>query len=197
MIGYIEGRIRSLQADEALIMAGGVGYRVQIPLSTYYKLEGKPEAALYIHTHVREDALALYGFSTTEEKFAFEKLISISGIGPRLAQVILSGIEVTELAEAIVRGDSRRLSSIPGVGKKTSERMCLELRDKLLLPAGGESPKVAAVPVALEDDVVSALTNLGYRQPNAEAAVRDARKEMGSDAEFSTLLKQALRRLTR
>lgn len=197
MIAWLEGKLRTLQADEAVIMAGGVGYRVQIPLSTYYKLEGKPDASLHIHTHVREDALSLYGFSTAEEKFAFEKLIAISGIGPRLAQVILSGIEVPELAEAIVRGDTRRLSSIPGVGKKTSERICLELRDKLMLPEAGSAPRNAPVPIALEDDVISALTNLGYRQPNAEAAVRDARKEMGAEAEFSTLLKQALRRLTR
>jgi holliday junction DNA helicase RuvA len=197
LIGYLEGSLRHLQADEALLMAGGVGYRVFIPLSTYYKLEGRKEASLFVHTHVREDALALYGFSTQHEKFAFEKLISISGIGPRLAQVILSGIEVSDLAEAIVRGDSRRLSSIPGVGKKTSERICLELRDKLVLAEGDAKANTAAVPLSLEDDVVSALTNLGYRQQNADAAVRDARKEAGADIEFSALLKLALRRLTR
>lgn len=197
MIGFLEGTLRHLQADEALLMAGGVGYRVFIPLSTYYKLEGKSEAALFVHTHVREDALALYGFSTQQEKFAFEKLISISGIGPRLAQVILSGIEVSGLAEAIVRGDSRRLSSIPGVGKKTSERICLELRDKLVLPEGDALPSTAAVPLSLEDDVVSALTNLGYRQQNADAAVREARKEAGPGIEFSALLKLALRHLTK
>lgn len=197
MIGYLEGKLRSLQADQAVVLVGGVGYQVQIPLSTYYKLEGKSEASLHIHMHVREDALALYGFHSVEEKFAFEKLISISGIGPRLAQVILSGIEVADLAEAIVRGDSRRLSSIPGVGKKTSERICLELRDKLVMPEGAAAQRSAPVPVALEDDVISALMNLGYRQPNAEAAVRDARKEMAEEPEFSALLRQALRRLTR
>src|SRR6266516_985752 len=135
MIGYLQGSIKHLDATTALILTNGVGYQVHISLQTYYKLEGQREAALEIYTHVREDTLALYGFASSEEKFAFEKLISISGIGPTLAQKILSGIEAIDLADAIAHNDTRKLSSIPGVGKKTSERICLELRDKLIFRA--------------------------------------------------------------
>ena len=195
MIAYLEGPIHSLEPDRVIVLAGGVGYAVQIPLSTYYKLESEKIARLQIHTHVREDALALYGFSSTDEKAAFEKLISISGIGPRLAQVILSGIDVHELATAIAKGDARRLSSIPGVGKKTSERIILELRDKLILSEVQPS-KPAAARTSVDDDVVSALVNLGYKPASAEAAVRNAHNE-GVSAEFSVLLKAALRQLTR
>ena len=135
MIGYLEGKLRALDATRALVVAGGVGYEVHISLSTYYRLEGRADVAMDIYTHVREDALALYGFASTEEKSAFEKLISISGIGPTLAQKILSGIDPNDLADAIARNDVRKLSSIPGVGKKTAERICLELRDKLTATA--------------------------------------------------------------
>jgi Holliday junction DNA helicase RuvA len=197
MIAYLEGTIRSLEPERVVILAGGVGYLVHIPLSTYYKLEGAATAALLVHTHVREDALSLYGFAAADEKAVFEKLIGISGIGPRLAQVILSGISTEDLADAVVRGDSKRLSSIPGVGKKTSERICLELRDKLLLP--GDSAPRPTVPKAtsLDDDVVSALVNLGYKGATAQSAVENARRQLGDDAEFSMLLKGALRQLTR
>jgi Holliday junction DNA helicase RuvA len=197
MIGYIEGAIRTLEPERVVVMAGGVGYLVNIPLSTYYKLEGTTVAALLIYTHVREDALALYGFGTADEKAAFEKLISISGIGPRLAQVILSGISTEDLAEAVMRGDSRRLSLIPGVGKKTSERICLELRDKLVLPGGRAAEPQARRPAALDDDVVSALVNLGYKAAVAQPAVAAAHKEIEGEAEFPILLRTALRRLTR
>ncbi|HVR44616.1 MAG TPA: Holliday junction branch migration protein RuvA [Thermoanaerobaculia bacterium] len=199
MIGYLEGKLLRLEPGRAVIMTGGVGYEVHIPLSTYYRLEGKSAASLEIHTHVRDDAIALYGFSTSAEKDAFEKLISISGIGPRLAQVILSGIEVGELADAIVRGDSRRLSAIPGVGRKTSERLCLELRDKLLAPvdSGGRAATPTPPPATLDDDVVSALMNLGYKQPSAEAAVRTARQQVEGEPELSALLRAALRQLNR
>ncbi|HEY0788682.1 MAG TPA: Holliday junction branch migration protein RuvA [Thermoanaerobaculia bacterium] len=189
--------MRSLEPERVVVVAGGVGYDVRIPVTTYYRLEGKQTAALEIYTHVREDAIALYGFSTAVEKDAFEKLISVNGIGPRLAQVILSGIEVSELADAIVRGDSRRLSAIPGLGKKTSERICLELRDKLIAPAGESPKRAAASAVSLEDDVVSALTNLGYRQGAAEAAVRTARGSIEGEPELSELLRAALKLLTR
>jgi holliday junction DNA helicase RuvA len=196
VIAYLEGSIRSLEPDRVVVMAGGVGYLVHIPLSTYYKLSESTTAALEIHTHVREDAFSLYGFSTIDERFAFEKLISISGIGPRLAQVILSGIDVAELAEAIARGDSRRLSAIPGVGKKTSERICLELRDKIVAPVRAEEPR--PVPRgSIEDDVVSALVNLGYKPASAEAAVRDTKGTVDDATDLSALLRAALRRLTR
>jgi len=196
LIGYLEGALKHLDATRAIVLAGGVGYDVRISLSTYYKLEGKSQGAVEIYTHVREDALALYGFATTEEKLAFEKLIAISGIGPTLAQKILSGIDAPDLADAIARGDARKLSSIPGVGKKTAERICLELRDKLVLPAGTAVP---AVPTrtSVDDDVHSALINLGYRPKDAETALDAARKQLGGDAEFSAVLRAALRQLTR
>src|SRR5437762_1032523 len=133
MIAYLHGALKSLDATRAVVVTNGIGYDVHISLQTYYRLEGKREVALEVYTHVREDALALYGFATSEEKFAFEKLISISGIGPTLAQKILSGIDAPDLADAVARADARKLSSIPGVGKKTAERICLELRDKLVL----------------------------------------------------------------
>lgn len=198
MIGYIEGRLKRLDATSALILAGGVGYQIHIALSTYYKLEGQLDVALEIYTHVREDALSLYGFATPDEKMAFEKLISISGIGPTLAQKILSGIDVPELADAIARGDARKLSSIPGVGKKTAERICLELRDKLVAGAAASDVSAPAVGrTAVDDDVISALSNLGYRPKDAEVALEKARKDLGNDAEFSAVLKGALRHLTK
>lgn len=195
MIGYLEGTLRQLDATRALVLTGGVGYEVHISLSTYYRLEGQREVALEIHTHVREDALALYGFATREEKIAFEKLISISGIGPTVAQKILSGIDAHDLADAVARSDTRKLSSIPGIGKKTAERICLELRDKLApVP---ESAPVAPTRTSIDDDVHSALLNLGYRAKDADVALEKARKEIGNDAEFSAVLRAALRQLTR
>jgi len=195
MIAYLEGTLRQLDATRALVLTGGVGYEVHISLATYYRLEGKREIAIEIYTHVREDALSLYGFASADEKLAFEKLISISGIGPTLAQKILSGIDPPDLADAIARTDTRKLSSIPGVGKKTAERICLELRDKLTLT----TPATPAAPsrMSIDDDVQSALVNLGYRPKDAELAVNKARQELGSEAEFSPVLKAALRQLTR
>ena len=198
MIGYLEGSLKRLDATNALVVAGGVGYLVHISLSTYYRIEGRADVTLEIYTHVREDALSLYGFATAEEKLAFEKLIGISGIGPTLAQKILSGIDAPDLADAVARADARKLSSIPGVGKKTAERICLELRDKLVLT---EVAAAGATPVAprttVDDDVHSALINLGYRPKDAELAMDKARKELGSDAEFSAVLRGALRQLTK
>lgn len=196
MIGYLEGQLRQLDATRALVVAGGVGYEVHISLSTYYRLEGKRDVAMDVYTHVREDTLALYGFATAEEKFAFEKLISISGIGPTLAQKILSGIDANDLADAIARADARKLSSIPGVGKKTAERICLELRDKLVVGQTAAAAPVTTGP-SVDDDVHSALVNLGYRPKDADLALENARKDLGTDAEFSAVLKAALRRLTR
>ena len=197
MIGYLSGTLKRLDATRAVVLAGGVGYNVHISLQTYYELEGRSQVELDIYTHVREDALSLYGFSSPEEKLAFEKLISISGIGPTLAQKILSGISAPDLADAIARNDARKLSTIPGVGKKTAERICLELRDKLTMP---ESPAAATSQPArtsVDDDVHSALLNLGYRPKDAEVAIDAARKQLGADAELSALLKAALRQLTR
>ena len=195
MIGYLEGTLKQLDTTRALVMAGGVGYEVRISLSTYYRIEGKRDVALEIYTHVREDALALYGFAGSEEKMAFEKLISISGIGPTLAQKILSGIDAPDLAEAVATADARKLSSIPGVGKKTAERICLELRDKLVVGV----PAIPSAPtrISVDDDVHSALVNLGYRPKDADLALEKARKELGGDAEFPAVLKGALRQLTK
>lgn len=195
MIGYLEGTLKTLDATQALVVAGGVGYEVHISLATYYRIEGKRDVSLLVYTHVREDALMLYGFATTDEKQAFEKLISISGIGPTLAQKILSGIDPPDLADAIARNDTRKLSSIPGVGKKTSERICLELRDKLTLAVA--TTPTAPTRSSIDDDVQSALVNLGYRPKDAEIALTKARQDLGTDAEFSTVLKAALRQLTR
>jgi len=197
MIGYLEGRLKRLDAQTAIVVAGGVGYEVRISVSTYTRIEGKSEIALEIYTHVREDALSLYGFATSDEKFAFEKLISISGIGPTLAQKILSGIDAPDLADAVARGDARKLSSIPGVGKKTAERMCLELRDKLVMPEGTAATTAAPARLAVDDDVHSALVNLGYKPASADAALDAARKQLGADAEFSVVLKTALVQLTK
>ena len=196
MIGYLEGRLKQLDATRAVVLAGGVGYEVHISLSTYYGLEGRSDVSLEVYTHVREDTLALYGFATADEKFAFEKLISISGIGPTLAQKILSGIDANDLADAIARGDARKLSTIPGVGKKTAERICLELRDKLVAGIPAAEPATPSR-VSVDDDVSSALVNLGYRAKDAEIALEKARQELGADAEFSPLLKRALRYLTK
>lgn len=196
MIGYLEGTLKQLDATRALVLAGGVGYEVHISLQTYYRIEGKPQVALDIYMHVREDLIALYGFASAEEKLAFEKLISISGIGPTLAQKILSGIDPPDLADAVARADTRKLSSIPGVGKKTAERICLELRDKLVLPVAATAPTVTSR-TSVDDDVVSALVNLGYRPKDAEGALDAARKELGNDAELSALLRRALKQLTK
>jgi len=196
MIGYLEGSLKSLDATRALVLTGGVGYQIHISLQTYYRLEGKPHVALDIYMHVREDVIALYGFASAEEKIAFEKLISISGIGPTLAQKILSGIDAPDLADAVARGDARKLSSIPGVGKKTAERICLELRDKLALPPAAATPD-NPTRTSVDDDVHSALLNLGYRPKDADAALDAARKELGNDAELSALLRRALKQLTK
>ena len=196
MIAYLEGTLRTLDATRAVILAGGVGYEVHISLSTYYRLEGKRDVAIEVYTHVREDALALYGFASSDEKAAFEKLISISGIGPTLAQKILSGIDANDLADAIARGDARKVATIPGVGKKTAERICLELRDKLVAGVPSAQP-ATATRLSVDDDVQSALVNLGYRPRDAEIALEKARQELGAEAEFSPLLKRSLRYLTK
>ena len=177
----------------------GVGYDVSVPLSTFYGL-GEPgsEIALRIHTHVREDALALYGFATGLEQELFERLIGVSGIGPKLALAVLSGIEPPDLVRAIERGDVARLTAIPGVGKKTSERIVLELKDRLprVQPAlGGADAPAGGAPV-VRDDLLSALMNLGYHRPLADKAV-DAAIKTAAGGTFEHTLKQALRELAK
>ena len=199
MIAHLRGRIFAKQPNRIIIDVNGVGYDVAVPLSTFYGL-GEPggEIALRIHTHVREDALLLYGFATLLELDLFERLIGISGIGPKVALSVLSGIEPRELVRAVERGDVARLTAIPGVGKKTSERIVLELKDRLprsqlaAEAAGGD----ASEPPVLRDDVLSALLNLGYHRPLAEKAV-DAALRATPDGSFERTLKQALRELAR
>ena len=196
MIGYLQGNLLKTTPERLLLDVQGVGYEIHIPLSTYYEIErrGAGPVGLYIHTHLREDAIALFGFWTEREKLLFEKLIGVGGIGPRLARVILSGMAPDDLLGAIAAGDTARLGTIPGVGKKTGERMVLELKDKMRELAAGLPEKAAAVPA--DQDVVSALVNLGYKSSLAERAVAEVRRER-PDAAFNDLLRDSLSRLSR
>jgi holliday junction DNA helicase RuvA len=194
MIGRLTGRLASKAPDHVLLEVGGVGYLVHIPLSTFYDLpEQESPASLWIHTHVREDALALFGFLTEREKALFLLLLGVTGIGPRVALTVLSGMPPNELVEALRSKDARKLVAVPGVGKKTADRMVLELSEKVsnLAPEApaGETAAVAA------DDVISALVNLGYRKSEAERAV-DAISRIGPPKDFGEFLKEALKRLT-
>ena len=197
MIALLTGKIAHKSPEYIILDVNGVGYRVQIPFSTYYELpDGGAEISLNIYTHVKEDAISLYGFRTADEKLFFQLLISVSGIGPKLGKDILSNIQVTDLAAAITRGDLARLSAVPGIGKKTAERLVLELKDKVAKQeftgnaAGGESLAPAA---GIEEDVASALINLGYK----EAVVRKALAELrvSPDDSMEQVLKQALKSL--
>ena len=194
MIGRLTGRLAARATDHVLLDVGGVGYLVHIPLSTFYELpETENPASLWIHTHVREDTLALYGFLSEGERALFQLLLSVAGIGPKVALTVLSGIPPSELVEALRKQDVRRLVAIPGVGKKTAERMVLELAQKVE-KLGGEA--VPAAPAAIAaDDVVSALVNLGYRRSEAERAVETVART-GAPKEFGLYLKEALKRLT-
>ena len=195
MIGHLRGRLVDKRPNQLLVDVGGVGYQVYIPLSTFYALgELHDEVTLLVHTHLREDAIALYGFLTSREKHFFELLISASGVGPGLALKILSGMSVDELVPAIRRSDLVLLTRIPGVGKKTAERIVVELRDKL---AAMEAPEEArpASRTGLEADVVSALLNLGYDRRAAEKAVEEAQRN-GGGASFEALLRATLQQLS-
>src|ERR1700732_2450264 len=196
MIGQLRGRLTDKRPNQGLVDVGGVGYVVQVPLSTFAALgELHTEVTLLIHTHVREDALSLYGFLSSREKHFFELLLSASGVGPSLALKILSGMSVEELVPAIRGGDLARLTRIPGVGRKTAERIVVELKDKLeAVTAEAEGP-AAASPAEVEADVVSALVNLGYEARAAESAVTDARRENGS-GNFEKLLRASLQALS-
>jgi holliday junction DNA helicase RuvA len=195
MIGQLRGRVADKRPAQVLVDVGGVGYLVAVPLSTYAALgELHTEVTLLIHTHVREDALALYGFLSAREKHFFELLLSASGVGPSLALKILSGMSVEELVPAIRGGDLGRLTKIPGVGRKTAERIVVELKDKLEAVVIAEERPAAPSPAGAEADVVSALVNLGYDQRSAEGAVSEAKREVGSK-NFEQLLRAALQAL--
>jgi holliday junction DNA helicase RuvA len=191
MIGYLKGTLIDKKANSVLLDVNGVGYTVHIPVSTFYDLpeEGSP-ISLYIHTHVREDILALYGFKTTREKAVFEKLIGVSGIGPKMAVAFLSGMTVEELIPAIQRQDVVKLSTIPGVGRKTAERVGLELREQLpaLLSETAQAPAEKSV----QEDLISALVNLGYHRNQAERTAKSVLDKAEPETAFETLLKNSL-----
>jgi Holliday junction DNA helicase RuvA len=196
MIAFLSGTLLEKHPNQAIVDIAGVGYDVTIPVSTYSALpEAGSQVRLRIYTHVREDALSLFGFLTVEEKVLFEKLITVSGIGPTLGVKVLSGLETASLISAIRNGSVEHLVRIPGVGKKTAERIVLELKDKLdMLPAGGPAapsakPQTALSPVQF--DVLSALLNLGCQRANADQAVRKAATE-GIGDEFEPLFRRAL-----
>jgi holliday junction DNA helicase RuvA len=190
MIAHLRGRVLEKHPSHVIIDAGGVGYEVSISVASFSGLPSEgAEVSLFIHTHVREDALALYGFLRREEKQLFERLISVSGIGPKLAMTVLSGMAADVAVTALRANDLAALTRIPGVGKKTAERMVLELRDKL----EGLAATPASAPVSrMEEDVVSALVNLGYHRPAAEQAAKRATQEAGHGASFEQLFRQTM-----
>lgn len=202
MIANISGRLIHKTTESVVIDVGGVGYEIFIPLSTFYTLPepGQP-ASLKVYTHVREDAIQLYGFLTQEERDVFGLLIGVSGVGPKLARNILSGIAVGDLVAAIGSSDSKKLSSIPGIGGKSAERLILELRDKIRTVVLKGVPERVAGHGEAEDplsvDVASALENLGYKSAQADEAVKKAKTALGEGASFEALLKEALKHLSK
>ena len=198
MIALLTGRIASRNPDAVILDVNGVGYRVQIPFSTFYALpDNGTLLTLNIHTHVKEDAIHLYGFLSPEEKQFFQLLLTVSGVGPKLAKDILSNIQPDELASALVRGDINRLSAIPGIGRKTSERLILELKDKViklgLVTASSKSSTLAPADPSVRDDVASALINLGYKEAVVLRTLAEFETESGLPME--QILKLALKRL--
>jgi len=196
MIAHLRGRVFEKHPNRLIVDVAGIGYDVLVPLSTFY-LAGDPgsEIALRIHTHVREDQLALYGFATMLELTMFERLIAVSGIGPKLALAVLSGIETRDLVGAIQRSDLARLTAIPGVGRKTAERMCVELRDRL--PKAIAAGDAATSPgEALRDDLVSALINLGYHRQAIDKSL-DKLVSNAGEQRFEDVLRSALKELSR
>ena len=192
MIAHLRGTLLAKHPNQAIVETHGVGYEVAISVPTFTEMPAAgAEVALHIHTHVREDALSLYGFLRLAEKQLFEKLLTVSGIGPTLAIKILSGMPVDEMIGAIRGGDLARLTRIPGIGKKTAERMVLELRDKLPAAGAADTSASAALASPVEEDVVSALVNLGYQRAAAEKALLAARGGKGPQS-FDLLFRAAL-----
>jgi len=197
VIARLRGRLLEKQPNRVVVDVNGVGYDLFVPLSTFYGLgDAGSDVVLRVHTHVREDALLLYGFATELEQQLFERLIGVSGIGPKVALAVLSGIEPPELIRAIERADIARLTAIPGVGKKTSERLVLELKDCLPKVPAAVATAGVVVESSLRDDVLSALINLGYHRPLAERAVDRAVVTVPNEG-FEHTLKQALRELAK
>jgi holliday junction DNA helicase RuvA len=199
MIGYLRGQLLLKKPNQIVVDVHGVGYDVQIPLTTFYELPAEgSEVTLKIYTHVREDALLLFGFQSQLEKEFFMKLISISGIGPKLAITILSGARVEELARAISESNLAKLTTIPGVGRKTAERVVLELKGHLtpfLISGQGETVPEVAKADALQEDVLSALVNLGYARAAAEKALSRVLHSGGAERSFESLLRDTLHNL--
>lgn len=197
MIGYLEGKLKHKSPDYIIVDVHGVGYFVNVPLSTFYDLpEPGQTVNLNIHTYFREDILQLYGFQTIAEKEMFLHLITVNGVGPRLAVGILSGMSPDALRQAVVGQDHHRLRNIPGVGKKIAERLVLELRDRLKIKPDKKDEGWPLSPVAgVYSDALSALVNLGYRPPEAEKAVRTAQQQLGEEPPLERLLKESLRLL--
>jgi len=196
MIAHLRGSLLAKHPNQAIVETHGVGYDVVISVPTFSELPATgTEVALHIHTHVREDALSLYGFLRLSEKHLFEKLLTVSGIGPKLAITILSGMPADEMVGAIPGGDVARLTRIPGIGKKTAERMVLELRDKLPAPAGA-SEMSARLASPVEEDVISALVNLGYQRAAADKALLAAQGGK-SPQSFDVLFREALGSLSK
>ena len=199
MIALLRGTLAYKSSDHVIIDTNGVGYRIFIPLSTFYSLPETGEVSLLTHTHVREDALLLYGFLTMDEKELFGILIGISGVGPKLAVNILSHIPVQDLKRAIASGDIKRLSGLPGIGKKTAERLVLELKDKVGpvhdLPDSNDSTTNSVAAGNLADDVISALINLGYKENQARKVLESM--ELAPDLTMEQALKGALKVLVR
>jgi holliday junction DNA helicase RuvA len=193
MIAQLRGTLLDKRPNQVLVDVCGVGYLVHIPLSTYAALgDLHDQITLLIHTHMREDGISLYGFLTSRERQCFELLIAASGVGPSLAMKILSGMSVEDLAPAIKQGDIATLTRIPGVGRKTAERIVVELRDKLAAMETHPAAREAS-PAGPAEDVISALVNLGYDRHAAESAVDESKREAGTD--FEPLLKTALQKL--
>jgi Holliday junction DNA helicase RuvA len=196
MIGFLSGRVLKSSPGAVLLDVAGVGYEVHVPLSTYYEIERADSASpvrLHVRTVLRDDSLTLYGFWSEREKLLFDKLLGVGGIGPKLARVILSGLSTDDLLAALAAGDIARLSTTPGVGKKTAERMVVELRDKVQELAA----ELAIEPAPSTDtDLVMALVSLGYKKRDAERAALAAQEEAG-EAPFHELLRVSLRKLSR
>jgi len=199
MIALLTGHIAFKSIDHLVIDVGGVGYRVTIPLSTFYSIPEEGEVRLHIHTHVKEDAIHLYGFLTPEEKTMFALLIGVSGVGPKLAVNILSNIPEAELRQALREGSVKRLSGVPGIGKKTAERLILELQEKVkrLASPTSETPHHPASPPSTDslDDTLSALVNLGYKEKDARKVLESM--EVPPGAPLETILKGALKVLVK
>ena len=197
MIAFLRGRLIEKHPNRVIVDVQGVGYEVFVPVSSFFGMtEPGGDVALRVHTHVREDVIALFGFATSRELDLFERLIAVSGIGPKLALAVLSGIEADELVQAVQRGDVARLTMIPGVGKKTAERVVLELRDRLATLPPQTAAAGQTIAGSMRDDLLSALINLGYHRPVAEKAADAALKAHAAEG-FEAAFRGAMQQLAR